>query len=166
MILAGVMPLSTGKTSYTSPFLCSLFSKGVQNIKMGMITSVTIERGVTNLGYDTNRRPLGINVSFQVTDFSTLMTSPVNTTAFSSKFMFSMEDDTPFGNYLTVLGGRDLLTNKYAAYRMKLKLSKRSAVLQQSISGASLGMRAGNVVENVLGALVSVNSLVGSKQSQ
>lgn len=166
MVLAGVMPLAAGKSSYTSPFICSLYSKGVQNTKLGMITSVTIERGVTNLGRDSNRRPLGINVSFQVTDFSTLMTSPVNTSAFSSRFLFSTEDDTPFGNYLTVLGGRDLLTNKYAAYRMKLKLSKRSNVLQQSLSGYSLGMRSGNVVDSVLGPLVSVNSLIASKQSQ
>ena len=166
MLLAGVLPLATGKASYTSPFICSLYSKGVQNIKLGMITSVSIERGVSNLGRDTNRRPLAMNVSFQVTDFSTLMTSPVNTSAFSGRFLFSMEDDTPLGNYLTVLGGRDLLTNKYGLYKLRLKLSKRSAILQQSISGSSLGMRSGNFFSTVLGPMVSVSSLTKTVQNK
>jgi len=165
MILAGVMPLSTGKTSYTSPYLCSIYNKGVQTIKLGMITNVSVERGVTNLGRDSNRRPLGINVSFQVTDFSTLYTSPINTTVFSSRFLFSTEDDTPFGNYLTVLAGRDLLTNKYSTYKLKIKLSKRANLLQQSFSGSAAGMKFGNMVETVLGPLVSVDSLAATKQS-
>lgn len=118
MLLAGVLPLSTGRSSYTSPFLCSLFCQGVQNIKMGMITNVSITRGTSKLGFNKSKRPMGIDVSFTVTDFSELMCAPINTSVFDT-FKISYMDDSTFGRYLTTLCARDINTNKY----MKNKIS-------------------------------------------
>ena len=151
MLLAGSLPLATGKASYTSPFLCSLFNKGVQEIKLGMITSLSIERGTSNLPFTRNKRPLGIKVSFTVTDFSNLMAAPVKAGIIDSIFDFSLEDDTPFGRYIGVLCSRDLYSSKYLLPKLKKKLSRLRMALSQSASSAAMGMRIGHALEPLLG---------------
>ena len=78
MLLAGALPLATGKQSYTSPFLCSLFSKGRAQSRLGMITQLMITRGVGNTGWTDNDDFTGIDISFTVTDFSTILYMPIN----------------------------------------------------------------------------------------
>lgn len=83
MILAGALPIAAGKRAYTSPFICELYCKGRVNIRLGIIDSITIERGVGNTGWNQDGSLLGINVSFSVKDLSTVMSVPV-TTQFSA----------------------------------------------------------------------------------
>ena len=77
MLLAGVLPLATGKQSYTSPFLCELYSQGRQQIRLGMIESMSISRGTGNLGWTRHGEPLGIDVSFTVADLSSVLHMPI-----------------------------------------------------------------------------------------
>lgn len=77
MLLAGALPLSTGKHSYTSPFLVELYSKGRNQTRLGIIDSMTITRGAGNLGWTRNGEPLGIDVSFSVIDLSTILHMPI-----------------------------------------------------------------------------------------
>lgn len=159
MLLAGSLPLSAGKSSYTSPFICSLFSKGVQNIKLGMITSLTITRGTSNLGWSNNRKPLAIDVSFSVTDFSTHLTAPVSTSVLDV-FNVALNDDTPLGNYLAVLASRDLLTNKYTLPKIKLRASRALMNFEQAISPSAWGLRTGEPLSKLLGGVVSDHHLI------
>ena len=69
MLLAGILPLSTGKASYTSPFLCQLYDRGRLQIRLGMIESLSITRGTTNLAFDKHGQALGIDVTFSVVEF-------------------------------------------------------------------------------------------------
>lgn len=80
MLLAGVLPLSTGRQSYSSPFICELYSQGRNQIRLGMIESMSITRGAGNLGWTRNGEPLGIDVSFNVVDLSSIMHMPINAT--------------------------------------------------------------------------------------
>jgi hypothetical protein len=77
MILAGSLPLATGKQSYTAPFLCELYSQGRQQIRLGMIESLTVTRGSGNVGWTPDGEPLGIDVSFTVVDLSSVMHMPI-----------------------------------------------------------------------------------------
>jgi len=162
MILAGTLPLNTGGSSYTSPFLCSVFNKSVQNLKLGMITSCSITRGTSNLGFDKKRRPLAIDVSFTITDFSTMVTSPLNTSIFSDLFSINLDDDTPIGRYITVLGSRDLMTNIYKTQKLKINMSRLSAKANQLVSPSSYGMAAGSVLESALGGVLARRTLTGA----
>ena len=164
MILAGMLPQSAGRSAYTSPLLCSLFSKGVQRIEKGMIVSASIERGTSNLGFDRNRNPLAVRISFTVADFNTIITSPVNSSMFDI-FNVNMEDDTPLGNYLAVMGGRNILTNKYATRRALIKASRAMMNVEQRFSGASFGMMLGGMLDPILGALVSEGSITANEKS-
>ena len=160
MLLAGVLPMATGKSSYTSPFLCTLFSRGVESVKLGMITSVSITRGTSNLGFDKKHKPLAIDVSFKVTDFSTLVTTPVNSSIFNDVFRPSIDDDTPLGNYIAMLGGRDIMTSKYRATQSFIRISREFMALNKAVSANRVGMYFGDMVgQTPFGWMLSKRSM-------
>lgn len=159
MLIAGAFPLATGKASYTSPFLCSVFNKGVQDIPLGMITSLSINRGTGNMGFSRYKKALQYEVSFQVTDFSTLITAPIKASAMDEIFNFSMDDDTPFGRYMGVIASRDLYTNKYFAPRLKKKLSRMMMAASQTFSSGAIGMRVGHMLAPVFALFSAERSM-------
>lgn len=129
MLLAGALPLSTGPASYTSPFLCSLNCQGVSNIKMGIITELTITRGVTNLPYTKDRKPLGIDISFRVTDLSNVVSAPISRSVFDRVFNPPSEDASLFARYVGTVAGRDFQTFKY----FRQKLSRRLSIIRSNM---------------------------------
>lgn len=78
MLLAGALPIATGKQSYTSPFLLELYDRGRCQTRLGMIDSLSVTRGVGNLGFDKEGHAMGIDVSFSVIDMSSIMTMPIS----------------------------------------------------------------------------------------
>ena len=162
MILAGALPLATGNSSYTSPFLCSLFNKGVCNIKMGMIESVTIERGVGNLGFDSYRRPLAFDVTITVKDFSSIVAAPVSTSIFDGMFISTLRDDSPLGNYISVLTGRDFYTSKYAIPKGALAVARTLMGMEAAVSPNAWGFRTGEFMGRHFGGLVASTSLTSN----
>lgn len=77
-LLAGVLPLSTGKQSYTAPFLCELYDKGRVLIRLGIIDSMQITRGVGNLGFSNDGKLLGVRVDFSILDLSSILHMPIS----------------------------------------------------------------------------------------
>lgn len=121
MILAGALPLSTGKQSYTSPFLCQVFDRGRCQTRLGMITSLQISRGTSNLGFNRDKQALAIDVSFTVKDLSTVMHMPVESTFSLDPFKGLFDEDTVFTDYMSILASNSLSSNIY----IKQKLTKR-----------------------------------------
>lgn len=76
-LLAGALPLATGKQSHTSPFLCELFDRGRRTTRLGIIDSVTITRGTSNLSFNNDDHPMAIEVSFSVADLSSIVAMPI-----------------------------------------------------------------------------------------
>jgi len=76
-LLAAAVPLSTGRSSYTAPLYCSCFSRGKIKITDGMITSLSITRGTTNITNTDDWRDLGLDISFTVTDCSSIVHAPI-----------------------------------------------------------------------------------------
>lgn len=81
MLLASVLPLSTGKMSYTSPFICEAYSRSRCTIKLGMVRDLTITRGVGNLGRNMEGDPLGVTIQFSIVDLSSILHMPISTEA-------------------------------------------------------------------------------------
>lgn len=123
MLLAGSLPLSTGKASYTSPFLCQLFDRGRCQVQLGMIESLSITRGTSNLAFNTKGNPLAIDVSFSVIDLSSIMHMPI-----SSGGVFdvdtNIDSDNIMADYIAVLAGQDMYTQLYAMPAARLKIAK------------------------------------------
>ncbi|BDH16680.1 MAG: hypothetical protein [Bacteriophage sp.] len=108
-LLAGACPLSTGTQSYTSPFVCEAYSRGVCAIRYGMITSLSITHGAGNLGFNKDRQPLGFDISFEVADLSSVMHAPIsNGMSPVNIFKRVFDDDNIFNDYLSTITGLSL----------------------------------------------------------
>lgn len=73
LIFGGALPRAAGRASYTAPFICRAYCKGMFAVPMGMITSLTVKRGADQYGWSSERLPTCIDVSFQITDLSAAM---------------------------------------------------------------------------------------------
>lgn len=71
--------LSTGPQSYTSPFLVSCFIRGRGFIRLGIIDSVSIERGDGEIGWTNKGEFLSATMTVTVKDLSTVCHMPVLT---------------------------------------------------------------------------------------
>lgn len=113
MLLAGALPRSSGKQSYTSPFILELFSKGRSQTRLGIIDSISITRGTGNIGWSVDTLPLGIDVSFSVKDLSSVMHMPLSTS------IGIFDDDSAFTDYMAVLGSLGLADQFYPIQKLK-----------------------------------------------
>lgn len=78
MLLAGALPMSTGKQSYTSPFILELYDQGRCQTRLGMIDSLSITRGTGNLGFNSDGKVMAIQVTFSVIDMSSILHMPIS----------------------------------------------------------------------------------------
>lgn len=135
MLLAGTLPLSTGKQSYTSPMLCQVYDRGHCQIQLGMIETLRITRGTGNLAYNSMGTALGVDVSFDILDLSTIMHMPVGTGELLGTDPYS-DPDNVLMDYLAVLGSMDIVSQIYAFPKARLALAKRMANYSVKMSSA------------------------------
>jgi len=153
-LLAGMLPRATGFNSYGSPFLCSMFLRGHQQIDLGMITSLTVTRGTSNLAFDKNRQPLAIDVSFTVTDFSKLITAPTSSNLLDPASII-YNDTAPLNRYIGALCGRSLYKSSYTSPKVKLKVSRFINETDHLMSPAYWGMKLGEMTPDVFKGMIS-----------
>jgi hypothetical protein len=150
MILAGGLPLATGKGSYTSPFVCELYDRGRCQTRYGMIESISVTRGVGNLGFNREGNAMGIDVSFSVVDLSSVLYMPIaqsislaSATALAAAQATGsslvegvaaaatvpgiFDDQSVFSDYMAVLSAMGLSDQIYAWKRFKLNLTRALA---------------------------------------
>lgn len=77
-ILCLGLPRATGPGSYDGPFLLEVFNQGRTQIREGMIESISIERGVGDVGWGRGSKVLGIDVTVTIVDLSTILSVPIN----------------------------------------------------------------------------------------
>lgn len=135
MILAGALPLSTGSQSYTSPFLCQLYDRGRCQVQLGMIESVNVTRGTSNLAFNNRGQAMAIDVTFTIVDLSSIMHMPISTgSLFESNK--AVDEDNILMDYLAVLAGQDIYSQIYMLPKAKLNLAKRISGLNKLSSPA------------------------------
>ena len=138
MILAGTLPLSTGKQSYTSPFLCQIFDRGRCQKRLAIIESLSITRGTSNLPFDLKGNALAIDVTFSVVDLSSIMHMPISTGKLLQTDM-TLDEDNILSDYLAVLAGQDIYTQIYPMPKAKLTVAKRIMQVNKLTSPAYWG---------------------------
>lgn len=109
MLLAAALPISAGAQAHVEPYLVHLHSRGKTHVRLGAISSLSITRGVGNLGYAKDGRALGIDVTFEVVELSNVMHAPI-TTGFSltSPWNYLFDDDSTFKDYMGTLANLSL----------------------------------------------------------
>jgi hypothetical protein len=123
MLLAGALPRSTGKASYTNPFLCQLYDRGRCQIKTGMIESLSVERGTSNLAFNLRGDALAIKVTFTVADLSSMMHMPTSMGVLGEADT-TLDENNILSDYLAVLASQDIYSQTYALPRAKLRIAK------------------------------------------
>lgn len=108
MLLAAALPISTGRQSYTAPFICKMISVGRSNVDLGMIDQLNITHGVGNLGFNRDGKPLGIDVSFTVKDLNRIVHAPIDIGGSLLNPLNALsvfDDDNAFNYYINTLAG-------------------------------------------------------------
>lgn len=168
MLLAGALPLSTGMHSYTSPFLCELYDKGRCQTRLGMIDSISITRGVGNLGFNRDGNAMGIDVTFTVKELSTILHMPIaqgmsvvgagalaavstlGSTALDSLVAAGtngfFDDDSLFSDYMAVLGAMGINDQIYGWRKFKLNLTRSITNAKSFVGKDHMASFLGNTV--------------------
>lgn len=126
MLLAGVLPRSTGDSSFGAPFICSLYDRGRVQIKTGLIESLSIERGITSLPFSRKGEALGLRISFSVLDLSSMIHMPVSSGGIFGNNTIIGENSL-LADYLAVLAGMDLGSQIYPMSKAALNAKRRIA---------------------------------------
>lgn len=175
MILAGCLPISTGKQSHTSPFICQLYDRGRNQIQLGMIESLSISRGVSHLPFNTKGNAMALDVSFTVVDLSPVMAMPLGTGLLETAIkgglpaLLTIDEEQTISGYLAVLAGQDMYSQLYSSGKRKMNIAKRamakntltspaymSLLASEVATGATLGYNTGgstNILELFTGAI-------------
>ena len=157
MILAAALPLSTGKQSYTSPFILELYDRGRAQTRLGMIDSLSISRGTSNLAFTRDGEPLAIEVQFSVVDMSSIVHMPVSQGfSLGNPTAGVFDDDTSFTDYMSVLGSLSLQEQIYTGERLKTALTRLSTEFKSWRSPARLAMLAGDTTVGRIASLFYV----------
>ena len=123
MLLAGILPRSTGKQSYTSPYYCEFYDRGRAQSRLAMMRSLSVTRGTSNLQFDPWGKCLALDVSFEFEDLSTIMHMPMSSGDLLDHDV-TMDDDNITKDYLAVLAGMDLYSQVYGWPKAQLKATQ------------------------------------------
>lgn len=157
MLLAMSLPISTGKQSYTSPFILEYFDQGRTQSRLAMVDSLSITRGVANLGFNKDNRAMGIEVNISFTsldsvihmpisqglgimDMALSVAQPVNIITSSGIF----DDDNAYTDYLATLSSMGLTDQIYSFRKLKLNLTREMLRWSDRFSPARLASSLGN----------------------
>lgn len=121
MLLAAALPLSTGKQSYTSPFLCQVFDQGRALTRLGIVDSLQVTRGTSNLAFNKNKNFMAVNVAFSVRDLSSVMHMPIATGFSLDPLKGIFDEDTVFSDYIGVLSSLSLGKSHYLSEKVAIK---------------------------------------------
>ena len=151
-LLAGTLPRGSGENSYTQPFLCRVYCKGMFAIPMGIIDSLSIKRGDSEFGWNYNQIPLCIDVSLSIKDMSPIMYLALNDSVYGGIFA----TDSTFNQYLNTLSGMGLFDQISAFSRIKRNLAYTAHRLRNKIFNPaywSYSISQWNVVQSVAAVL-------------
>jgi hypothetical protein len=136
-LIAGALPLATGKQSHTSPFLVELHDRGRCMTRLGIIDNMSITRGTSNLGFNNEGHALAVEVSFSVLDLSSIMAMPINQ-GFDllnpTEGLF--DGDNAFSDYLMTLSGMKLADTIYRIPLLKYQINRKVADMKTFFSAS------------------------------
>lgn len=118
MLLAAALPKAAGKASYTMPFLVELYDKGRNQIRLGIIESISAELGSGNMGFNQSKEALSCTVNLSIKDLSTIMYMPLN----ASPGLF--DEDNKYTDFLATLGSMGLHDQIYTSQRLKINATR------------------------------------------
>lgn len=148
LILAGGMPRAVGQSSYTAPFVCRAYCKGMFAIPLGMITSMHIKRGSDQFGWNLAKLPTCIDISFEIKDLSPAMyLSFADRGSTFDAFTQIFSANTNYQEYLMTLSGMGLAERITWFYQLRNKANYLlGQIAEQKLNGFYWGSVLGNTI--------------------
>lgn len=163
-LLAGALPISTGKQSYAPPMLCSLYCKGKNQIRLGVIDSLSVTRGAGNMGFNNQGECLGIDISFSVKDLSSVLHAPIDAGFDPLRPWKGMlfDDDSVFKDYMAILSNLSLADQTYPLRKMMLNLTRKREAVDTFFSRAHFAQAtSGNFLTRFPGTVYGIFTRAG-----
>lgn len=162
MLIAGAAPRSTGRNSYTGPFLCKLYQKGRTQIQLGMINSLSINRGAGNAGWNIHGQATGIDVNVSIVNLSKILHIPISTDLTVSDLvgLTMFDEDNNYTDYLAVLASLGLSEQYYASSRWRIRRARSLQNFDTTFSVNALLSWGAN--DTTVGSLISIFARKGS----
>lgn len=128
MWIAAAAPRTTGRNSWTGPFLLKLWQKGRVQHQLAMVSNLSIRRGTGNVGWNIQQQPLGIDLTISIINLSKLLhvpiTSELSTSDVLQGWTSMFDEDTMFTDYMAVLGSLGLAEQYYPTNRWRLRRAR------------------------------------------
>lgn len=135
-LLAGGLPLATGKQSHTSPFLCTIHDRGRSIKRLAIIDSIQVTRGTSNLGFNREGKPMAVEVTFNVKDLSSIVAMPIQSGFNLLQGIFDGENS--FSDYLMALSAMSLPDSIYRIPMLKYQLKRKASEIASFTSASSI----------------------------
>ena len=141
MLLAGALPISHGRQSWGSPFLCEVYSIGRTIKRLAMIESLSVTHGVGNLGFNRSDEALAIDVTMNIKDMNRLFHAPIDTGfRWSSPLKGIFDDDNAFNDYISVIASTGMAELTVPTRRFAKNVNLRLAQMDSFWSTSNLTM--------------------------
>ena len=165
MLLAGGLPRAVGANTYTTPFICRAYCKGMFAVPLGMIESMSITRGGDQHGWNFQRLPTSVDVNFTIKDLSPAMYMGIGVeggilTDLGNAIDQAFGNTTSFQEYLLTLSGMGLherLSYAKIIYRAYETLGKM--IWNQRLNATAFGMSLANTIPGRLTSIVMPSKL-------
>lgn len=118
------MPLSTGPASYTGPFYVQCFDRGRAQTRLGVVTNFNVQRGTGNLGWNRIGEPMGIDITIEITELSSIMHIPISSGFNPLDIRAAFDNESLYQDYMSVLASMSLREQVYIGERLKLMMTK------------------------------------------
>ena len=140
MMMAGTLPRGIGKNLYTSPFICSAYSKGMFAVPAGMVDSISIKRGLPEFGWTHQNLPTSVDVSFTIKDLS----PSLYVSLAGNSILDPFKGNSSMHEYLTTLSGVGLADRLFGFRKLQRRLAamlliKRNTVANPAYWSYSIG---------------------------
>jgi len=126
LLMCMTMPRQISKRTYSNPFFIRAYMPGFFSVPMGIIESLSIERGDDKNNWTTDGIPRTIKCSIAIKDLSPVMMFSMA----RSKFFGMFQSNETYSTYLNTLGGLSLIEMANAKKNIKKiveKLNQRFA---------------------------------------
>lgn len=141
-LLAMALPLSTGPSSYTQPFVCEAYCPGRAQSRLCMVESLSLTRGVGPKGWTRNNKPTAIDVSITFVVMDSVMHMPITAgyspfnTVFTPGGISRMlaGDEGAFADYMATISSLGLVEQIYPFRKLKRNFYKGMADINSWLS--------------------------------
>ena len=129
MLLAMSLPRAVGDSTFTSPFIVRVFSKGMFSIPAGIVSSLSITRGSGDYGWAVSKLPTVADVSISIDDLSPMLfLSMGGTGAFAQAF----SNNTKLHEYLATLSALGLKERHFRLGQLKRQIAAAALVARNT----------------------------------